>query len=172
MDVWSVFGLLDYQDMFDYFKKERDGLLHAFENMSEEEFTRNRGLSFESIKDVFVHTVIVEDNWLHHRAAGLGEGTQKPQDFRNMQEIKRYMTEVDAKTAKLFNAITTNDLKRRVKRVQPDGKEVMYSLGDVLYHIPLEVIHHYGEIFAEFWKMNINAPYYSYLAYSKDKKDL
>jgi len=158
--------------MFDYFKKERVGLIHAFEIMSEEEFLKNRELSFNSIKDVFVHTVIVEDNWLHHRAAGLGEGTQKPEDFRDLREIKKYMSEVDTKTAKLFNALTTNDLKRGVKRLQPDGKEVVNPLGDVLYHIPIEVIHHYGEIFAEFWKMNINAPYYSYLTFSKDKKGL
>ena len=162
--------MLSYQDLFDYFKKEREGLVHIFETMSEEEFTKNRGLSFDSIKDVFVHTVIVEDNWLHYRAAGLGEGTQKVEDFRNLQEIKGYITEVDTKTARLFNTMTSNDLKKGVKRVQPDGKEIVYPLGDVLYHIPIEVIHHYGEIFAEFWKININAPYYSYLAYSTGKK--
>ena len=162
--------MLSYQDLFDYFKKEREGLVHVFETMSEEEFTRNRGLSFNSIKDVFVHTVIVEDNWLHYRAAGLGEGTQKVEDFRNLEEIKRYTAEVDAKTTRLFSAITANDLKKEVKRVLPDGKESVYPLGDVLYHIPIETIHHYGEIFAEFWKINIDATYYSYLAYSAGKK--
>ena len=162
--------MLSYQDLFEYFKKEREELVRVFETMPEEEFTKNRGLSFDSVKDVFVHTVIVEDNWLHYRAAGLGEGTQKVEDYRSLQEIKRYITEVDTKTTRLFNTMTSNDLKKRVKRVQPDGKEVVYPLGDVLYHIPIEVIHHYGEIFAEFWKSNINAPYYSYLAYSTGKK--
>jgi hypothetical protein len=32
-----------------------------------------------------------------------------------------------------------------------------------------ENYYHYGEIFAEFWKMNVDAPYYSYLAYAKEK---
>ncbi len=137
--------------------------------MSEEEFTKNRGLSFDSIKDVFVHTVIVEDNWLHYRAAGLGESAQKVEDFRNLKEIMEYLIKVDTKTTRLFNTMTLNDLKKGVKRVQPDGKEIVYPLGDVLYHIPIEVIHHYGEIFAEFWKININAPYYSYLAYAQEK---
>jgi uncharacterized damage-inducible protein DinB len=166
--VWCLI-LLSYQDLFDYFKKEREGLVHIFETMSEEEFIKNRGLSFDSIKDVFVHTVIVEDNWPHYRAAGLGESTQKVEDFRNLQEIMKYITEVDTKTTRLFNTITSNDLKKRVKRPLPDGKEIVYPLDDVLYHIPIEIIHHYGEIFAEFWKTNINAPYYSYLAYSKEK---
>ena len=65
--------------------------------------------------------------------------------------------------------MTSNDLKKGVKRVPPDGKEIVYQLGDVLYHIPTEIIHHYGEIFAGFWKINNNAPYYSYLAYSTGK---
>jgi uncharacterized damage-inducible protein DinB len=153
--------------LFDYFKKEREGLVPIFKTISKEEFTKNRGLSFDSIKNVFVHTVIVEDNWLHYRAAGLGETTLKVEDFRNLQEILEYITEVDTKTTKLFNTITSNDLKKEVKRVKPDGKEIMYPLGDVLYHIPIEIIHHYGEIFAEFWKINNNAPYYSYLDYRK-----
>ncbi|MGB6679780.1 MAG: DinB family protein [Candidatus Bathyarchaeia archaeon] len=164
--------MLSYQDLFDYFKKEREGLVHIFETMSEEEFTKNRGLSFDSIKDVFVHTVIVEDNWLHYRAAGLGESTQKVEDFRNLQEIMEYITEVDTKTTKLFNTITSNDLKKGVKRVPPDGKEIVYQLGDVLYHIPIEIIHHYGEIFAELWKINNNAPYYSYLDYTGKNRSM
>jgi len=162
--------LLNYEDLFDYFKRERDGLIRALENLSDEEFMKNRGLSFDSIKDVLVHTVMVEDNWLHYRAAGLGEGTSlKMEDFKNMQDIKKYVADVDDKTAKFFNTMTEQDLRKEIKRVQPDGKEVAYALEDVLYHIPIEIIHHYGEIFAEFWRMNINAPYYSYLTYSRNK---
>lgn|GEM_PF-1107792 len=161
--------LLSYQDLFDYFKKEREGLVHIFETMSEEEFTKNRGLSFDSIKNVFVHTVIVEDNWLHYRTAGLGDCPKRVEDYRNLQEIMEYITEVDTKTTKLFNRITSNDFKKEVKRVKSDGQEIMYPLGDVLYHIPIEIIHHYGEIFAEFWRINNNAPYYSYLEYSTEK---
>jgi uncharacterized damage-inducible protein DinB len=162
-----VFDLLSYQDLFNYFKKEREKLIPILKNMSEEQFTKNRGLSFESIKNVFAHTIIVEDNWLHYRTAGLGEITKRIEDFRNLQEIIEYMTEVDTKTTKFLNTITSDDLKKLVKRTKPDGEEIMYPLGDVLYHIPIEMIHHYGEIFAELWKMNNNAPYYSYLDYRK-----
>lgn len=162
--------MLNYEDMFNYFKRERDGLIRALENLSDEDFMKNLGLSFGSIKDVLVHTVMVEDNWLHYRAAGLGEGTSlKMEGFKNMQDIKKYIAEVDARTAKLFSNMTAQDLRTEIKRVQPDGKEVAYALEDVLYHIPIEIIHHYGEIFAEFWRMNINAPYYSYLTYSRNK---
>ncbi len=167
-----MFDLLSYQDLFDYFKKEREKLLPVLKNMSEEEFTKNRGLSFDSIKNVFVHTVIVEDNWLHYRIAGLGEITKRVEDFRNMQEIIEYMKEVDTKTNKFFTTITQDDFKKLVKRTKSDGEEIMYPLGDVLYHIPIEMIHHYGEIFAELWKINNYAPYYSYLEYAANTSSM
>jgi uncharacterized damage-inducible protein DinB len=156
--------------MFEYFKKARARLIDAFEKMPNQEFTKSRGLSFDSIKDVFVHTVMVEDNWLHYRYAGLGAGTsRKFEDFMNIEDVKKYMAEVDDKTAKLFSKTTSQDLRKTFKRTQLDGKEEVLELEQVLYHIPFEVIYHYGEIFAEFWKMNIDAPYYSFLAYLREK---
>jgi len=162
--------MLSYVEMFDYFKKARAKLIEAFEKMPNEEFAKGRGLSFDSMKDVFVHTVMVEDNWLHYRFAGLGPGTShKFQDFKNIEDVKKYIAEVDAKTAKLFGRITSQDLRKSFKRSLPNGKEEVLELEPVLYHVPFEIIYHYGEIFAEFWKMNVDAPYYSYLTYSREK---
>jgi uncharacterized damage-inducible protein DinB len=54
-------GLLSYEELFDYFKRARGKLIEALERLPEEEFTRARGLSFESMKDVLLHTVMNED---------------------------------------------------------------------------------------------------------------
>jgi uncharacterized damage-inducible protein DinB len=156
--------------MFGYFKKARAKLVEAFDKMPNQEFAKSRDLSFDSIKDVFVHTVMVEDNWLHYRFAGLGPGLSHTfQDFKNMEDVKKYMAQVDAKTAELFSKLTSQDLRKTFKRSLPNGKEEVLELEQVLYHVPFEIIYHYGEIFAEFWKMNLDAPYYSYLAYSSEK---
>lgn len=163
--------MVDYKEMFEYFKNQRAKLIEALEKLPQEQFTEERDLSFPSIKDVLVHTVMVEDNWLHYRAAGIGAGTSlKPEDFKSPADVKKYIAEVDSKTDKLFGRMTENELRKDVKRTTQDGKVETYSLEQILYHVPIEIIYHFGEIFAEFWKMNIDAPYYSYLAYSRDKK--
>jgi uncharacterized damage-inducible protein DinB len=161
--------LLDYEEMFDYFKKERIKVVEVLGKLSNEAFTENRGLSFDSVKNVFVHTVMLEDSWLHYRAAGIPGTGLKHEDFQDLKAIRRYIDEVDAKTTLLFARITSSDMSREVRRPRPDGAENVYILEQVLYHIPIEVIHHYGEIFAELWKMNLEAPYYSYLDYSKSR---
>lgn len=163
--------MLNYSDLFDYFKSARVKLLNSIEKLAEEELTKDRGLSFNSIKDVLIHTIMVEDNWLHYRFPGLGAGTsRKYEDFKDIADVRSYMLEVDEKTSKLFARITSTDLPKQVKRPLPNGQFRIYTLEQVLYHIPIEVTYHYGEIFAEFWKMNLDAPYYSYLDYAKEKE--
>lgn len=157
--------------MYEYYKRERAKLLEALKKMPNEEFVRNRELSFPSLKDVLAHTVMVEDNWLHYIAAGIGTGTTLTlQDFKNLEDVKKYMAEVDSKTEKLLDRMTEKDLRKEVRRTRRDGKEEVFSLEQILYHVPIEIIYHYGEIFAELWKMNIDPLYYSYLAYSSDRK--
>jgi uncharacterized damage-inducible protein DinB len=160
---------LTYSDLFDYFKKERSKLIESLEKLPGDEFTKNRELSFYSIKDVFLHTVNVEDNWLHYRLPGIPEPGLRPDKYRNLEDIKSYIVEVDGKTLDLFKRMNSDLLKKEVRRKYPDGRESFYTLDQLLYHIPIEVIHHYGEIFAEFWKMNIDAPYLSFLNYSKER---
>jgi len=165
--------LVDHIEMFDYFKNQRRRLIEALEKLPKEQFTKERDLSFASIKDVLVHTVIVEDNWLHYRAAGIGTGTSlETEDFKNLAEVKRYIAEVDSKTDTMFSKMAEKDLQREVKRTTQDGKVETYSLEQILCHVPIEITYHFGEIFAEFWKMDVDAPYYSYLAYSRDKKKI
>jgi uncharacterized damage-inducible protein DinB len=161
--------LLGYEELFDYFKRARGRLIDALARLPEEEFAKARGLSFESMKDVLLHTVMNEDTWLHYRRAGLGNSTtRKFEEFTSMGDIKKYIIEVDGKTNRLFAQITEDDLRRPVKRIARDGTEESFELEQVLYQLPIEAIYHFGEIFAEFWKMNLQAPYYPYLAYSRE----
>jgi len=164
-------GLLSYEELFDYFKRARGKLIEALERLPEAEFTKPRGLSFEGMKDVLLHTVMNEDTWLHYRLPGLGNSTTRTfEEFRNLEDIRKYITEVDTKTDKLFSRITKDDLRRPIKRIARDGSEESFELEQVLYQLPIEAIYHLGEIFAEFWKMNLKAPYYPYLAYSEEKR--
>jgi uncharacterized damage-inducible protein DinB len=163
--------LLGYEELFGYFKRARGKLVDALERLPEEEFTKARGLSFESIKDVLLHTVMNEDTWLHYRLPGLSNSTTRRfEEFTSVGDVKKYMTEVDGKTNRLFAQITEDYLRRPVKRIARDGTEESFELEQVLYQLPIEAIYHFGEIFAEFWKMNLQAPYFPYLAYAGESR--
>ena len=79
---------------------------------------------------------------------GLGIGTSiKLEGFKNLSDVKWYAAEVDAKTVALFEKLTNNDLERQFKWIRPDGSESVACVGDMLYHVPLEILHHYVELF-------------------------
>jgi uncharacterized damage-inducible protein DinB len=59
--------VIDFRDLFKYFKRERHELIAALGHLTWNQFTRDERLSFGSIKNVLAHTVIVEDTWLHFR---------------------------------------------------------------------------------------------------------
>jgi uncharacterized damage-inducible protein DinB len=162
--------MLTYRVLFDYFKLARAPLIQAFEGLSHEEFIRPRGLSFDSIKDVFVHTIMVEDVWLHYRPKGVTMSSQVLKEIQSLQDVKHYVADVDAKTTALFQRLTAEDLRQQFKVIRPGGRDSVERLGDVLYHVPIEIIYHYGELVAEFWKMGIDAPYYSYRQYVHDQQ--
>jgi uncharacterized damage-inducible protein DinB len=161
--------MLTYSVLFDYFKHARRYLIRAFERLSHEEFVRPRGLSFDSIKDVFVHTIMVEDVWLHYRPNGVTMSSQVLKDIKTLHDVEQYVADVDAKTAALFQRLTVQDLRQQFPVIRPGGRNSVECLSDILYHVPIEIIYHYGELFAEFWKMGVDAPYYSYRQYAHDR---
>ncbi len=161
--------MIDFRDLFLYFKKERSELIKALEQLTRNQFIQDVGLSFGSIKDVLAHTVIVEDTWLHYRITeGETVSPCRPEDFTTLNEIKQYMADVDAKTQSFLDSVTAEILQRDLRVTRPSGRSSVDKIINILYHIPIEVIHHYGEIFAVLWKQNIIAPYYSYLDYTRE----
>jgi uncharacterized damage-inducible protein DinB len=163
--------MINFHDLFQYVKKEREALIDALEHLTHNEFTEDVGLSFGSIKNVFAHTVMVEDIWLHYRIAGLEASPPHiPEDFTTLNEIKNYIDDVDTKTQFFLDSLTDDVLQRDLRVSRPSGRSSVDKIINILYHIPIEIIHHYGEIFAELWKMNVIAPYYSYLDYTREQR--
>lgn len=163
--------MINFRDLFQYVKKEREALINALEHLTYNEFSQDVGLSFGSIKNVFAHTVMVEDIWLHYRIAGVEASLpHSPEDFMTLNEIKDYMDDVDAKTQHFLDTLDDDMLQRDLTVSRPSGRSSVDKIINILYHIPIEIIHHYGEIFAELWKMNVIAPYYSYLDYAREHR--
>lgn len=159
-----------YIELFAYFKTEREHLFDALEKWPFDEVSKNRELSFYSIKDVLLHTIDVEDNWLHYVPKKLLLNRPNWEDFKDIASIRRRASEVDEKTRNLFKEIRPIDLATVTTRQYPDGTSSTQTMEQILNHVPLEVIHHYGEIFAEFWKINEKAPYYSFLKFQTEAK--
>jgi uncharacterized damage-inducible protein DinB len=128
------------------------------------------GASFDSIRDVFVHSLQAEHFWIR-RLSGKGiEGIYTPQGapftgYTDINSIGEYADKVEAETNEYLEKLTDEKLQSLFEYKGRDGIVNRNKIEDILTHVIEEEIHHRGEILCIYWQHNIEPPYTSYIAY-------
>ncbi len=125
------------------------------------------GLSFDSMRDVFLHLTLVEDRWVNYIIPDRFKEWVDPDfdAFKDMDSLKRYMQEVERKTECYVATLSSEELNRQI--VVPWGNKpyTSASVETVLTHLVLEDMIHYGELSAALWQMGLEAPYMGFWRY-------
>jgi uncharacterized damage-inducible protein DinB len=139
----------------------RGRYLRAILKLSPQERVKDRGASFGSLQDIFLH--IIEDyNWWFDDVVNDTQG-----DFRELVgkewselELKRLSKRVDKTVRNLADSITPKKLGHEylVNGIGGDGKPytMTVSLADIMWHMLEEELQHRGELNALFWQMDID----------------
>jgi uncharacterized damage-inducible protein DinB len=153
--------MVDIKKLLAYNVVERHAFFEAFAKLSWDEFIKNREASFNSIRNIFIHSVNGSNHWLDF-LQGKPEREYKEFDkYKTLEEIGAYMKQVEKRMNKYLNSLSTNDLKRRYECGE-DGKLETLTAEDVLVHVFEEEIHHRGELIALFWQMGFEPPVIGY----------
>jgi uncharacterized damage-inducible protein DinB len=144
----------------------RHSYLDAFSKLAWKEFVKDRGASFGSIRDVFLHGVEVYDFLVNHLIQG---DTSRPafdfEAFDSFEKIRAYLDRVEEKAAAYLSRITPEELERRIERTFRDGTVIELTVEDMLIHFFQEETHHRGEFIALLWQMGIEPPHLGWARY-------
>jgi uncharacterized damage-inducible protein DinB len=139
----------------------------AMAKLSWAEVVANKGLSFDSIRDVFLHLTLVEDRWINYIIPDRFSEWVDPdfKVFKDIDSLKKYMCEVKGKTEHYLAALSPEELNRQI--VVPWGNKpyTKVNVEKVLTHMVLEDMIHYGELSAVLWQMGLEAPYMGFWRY-------
>ena len=132
--------------------------------------TENVGASFDSIRDIFVHSLQAEHFWMRRLSGKEIEGIYTPQDapftrYNDVKSIREYADKVEAETNECLEKLTDEKLQSLFEYKGRDGNVNRNKVEDILMHVVEEEIHHRGEILCIYWQNNIQPPYTSYTAY-------
>ncbi|TFG15332.1 DUF664 domain-containing protein [Candidatus Thorarchaeota archaeon] len=120
----------------------RDPLLDAFEELSNEEFTRDWGIGRGSIRSVLLHLVNTERYWV-----GIVRGEERDfleiQDCPDFDAIKREWKKSEKDTRDLVKDLTDTDLNH-VESVTWGEETVSFTVAKALIHMATHEIHHRG----------------------------
>ncbi len=140
----------------------RQGYLESLLKLPKKERRRDRGASFPSIQDIFLH--ILDDNvwWFESVPENRQESHQTVGGRLSDSEIRGQVRRVAKLSHRLVKLLTPARLgdSHVVRGVRGDGKpfELRMNLRTIIWHMVEEELQHRGEMNALFWQIDVDAP--------------
>jgi uncharacterized damage-inducible protein DinB len=75
-----------------------------------------KGLSFDSLRGVFLHLTLVEDRWVNYIIPDRFSLWADPdfESFKDMASLQRYMQDVEGKTEQFLKGLSLEELNRQI----------------------------------------------------------
>jgi uncharacterized damage-inducible protein DinB len=160
-------GDLQVTDLIRYNHLVRGLYFDAFAKLPWYEVAANKGLSFDSMRNVFLHLTYVEDRWISCIIPGrLKEIVEMDFDvFKDLEALKNYMQQTAKNTENYLAKLSAEELKREVVVPWGDKPRTKITVETGLTHMVIEDMIHYGELSAALWQMGLDAPYLGFWRY-------
>ena len=157
--------------LVEYSQSVRSRYIEQLVALPWEEVTKNRGASFDSLRNILLHTIDAEDRLVNYVIAGRTKDwvSRSPEEFRDMDSIKKRASETESKTKAYLSRLTPEELERKVDFSRPRMPPMLVRVEDILIHAALENIHHFGELIAMLWQMDVEPAHVGWLGWLQKK---
>jgi uncharacterized damage-inducible protein DinB len=153
----------------DWNSRSRREYMDAILRLSPAERRKDRGASWGSIQDIFLHVLedyiwwfekvpqgkMDEEEWLAGRDVGA-------------RELRQLTRRVERSASAIMASLKPSDLRRPlpVAGLGGDGKPYEFTtcLADIIWHMLEEELQHRGELNALFWQMDIDPPLHAWFS--------
>lgn len=150
--------MVEIRELLEYNHEIRRKYLETFARLPWSEFVKDRGASWGSIRNIFVHTLSAVDYWLDFLQKENLFSRKKNDEYKTFEEVKTYMEHVEKRMQNYLNALHAGGLGKKFTIKNDENETAGITAEDVLIHVFEEEIHHRGEIIALLWQMNIEPP--------------
>jgi uncharacterized damage-inducible protein DinB len=136
----------DLQVMLDYHYWARDRMLDALEPLSAEQFTREMGSSFRSIRATVTHIYFAEWAW-YLRWVGDSPSAPLPADmFPDLAALRKAWTEHEAKVRALVEGLGDDGINRVIEYKLLSGTPGASVFWQMLQHVVNHASYHRGQV--------------------------
>ena len=147
-----------------FYRFNRDVRLNYLKTLASlppEELMRDRGASYPTLLDIFVHVVGAYNYWFVRRLHVIGDVAAEadiPMEIESLEDATRFEEVIGSSVLTYIDGLTESDLNRTMDV----SKGQFMRLGDVCWHLVEEELQHRGEMNALLWQMNIDPPVEGY----------
>ena len=144
------------RELYRYNSKGRQGYLRKIWKLPPKQRYRNRGASFPTLVDIYMH-ILDAYRWWFLKVYGKTEFDEYPLGTRyTLAEARRETRKVDRMLTDFLNHLTPKDLDR--KFTMPGPRQERLTVRTMLVHMIEEELQHKGELNALLWQLDVDAP--------------
>ncbi len=142
--------------LFEHNFAVREPILESVRLLSGENFMRNHGVGWGSVRDLLVHLINTEKYWISVLRDEEMDWLESD-DYPDLDSIANTWVDVEKKTREYLMTLETDDL-HHVKRVRWSDATVSFTVKKALVHMATHEIHHRGLIVGLIRKMGHTPP--------------
>jgi uncharacterized damage-inducible protein DinB len=136
----------DFRLLYDYNSWANHRTLDACAALSEEQFTRDLGSSFRSVRDTLAHICGVEWLWLERWHGRSHNALPPAAEFPNLGSLRRRWDEVERNLLDYVASLTAEDIQRIIQHKTTQGVQQAAPLWQMLPHLVNHGTYHRGQV--------------------------
>ncbi|OGP66955.1 MAG: hypothetical protein A2031_03665 [Deltaproteobacteria bacterium RBG_19FT_COMBO_43_11] len=157
--------------LLEYSQYLRHKYLETLSKLTWAEVIKDRGASFPSLRDIFLHMIFVVDAYINYALQGNPNYPSVNYDeYDSIEKVKKYMEEVESKANAYLSKVTPEELARNIERKQKDGSILHITVEEMLLDFFQEETHHRGELIALLWQEDVEPPHRGFIQYTLSQK--
>jgi len=136
----------DVRTLYDYNSWANHRALEACAAVTPEQFTRDLGSSFRSLRDTLAHIYGAEWIWLERWHGRIPTGLPSATDFPDLETTRRRFAEIDRDLLDYVASLTAGDLQRVIEIRTTAGVPYAQPLWQMLQHLVNHGTYHRGQV--------------------------
>lgn len=131
--------------LYEYNAWANQRVLEACAALNDEQFKRELGGSFPSVRDTLGHILGAEWVWLERWDGRSPATLPSSMDFANLEELRGRWNEVNRGLMEFVAKLTAADMTRDIEYTNFKGQQFKYPLGSMLQHVVNHGTYHRGQ---------------------------
>jgi len=136
----------DVRTLYDYNSWANHRAVEACAAVAPEQFTRDLGSSFRSLRDTLAHIYGAEWIWLERWHGRNPTGLPSSTDFPDFETTRRRFVEIDRNLVDYVASLTAGDLQRVIEIKTTAGASHAQPLWQMLQHLVNHGTYHRGQV--------------------------
>ena len=159
----NTMSLATITELFAHNYWARDCQLQACAALTEEQFVRNLGSSFGSVRDTLVHLTETEWIWLERWLGRSPQSGLSPQEFPSLSTVTERWTAVEREMRKFLATLSDEALMKPVTYLSLKGDSFTYELWRPMLHLINHQSYHRGQVATMLRQLGLQPPTVDFL---------